>query len=209
MSNSAIRPSSAIVARQCGRLSERAKRLHQQHPAAGWHIARKVNNSSFGRTNRRRASRPPRRQPYTDARGRAAPAVFAALSNDASGAPIVAAAVLVNLGSATSAGVGTRRNLHAASRLESPGFYTGFHSSVNDLSESPLLPNTPGPSVQHRDGVRAGSHQRSMRYRWSTGSLVAGIMVVRVPSYGVLDLNGQLSAHQPHHSRADVAKSAR
>jgi outer membrane receptor protein involved in Fe transport len=126
------------------------------------------------------------------------PAVFAALSNDASGAPIVALLSFVNFGSATTAGVelGATYLLPAGWRVQ--GSYTGFHSSVSDLPENPLLPNTPGHQFSVGTAYERDRISSSVRYRWVDGfPWLAGTYVGPVPSYGVLDLNGsyRLTSH--------------
>jgi outer membrane receptor protein involved in Fe transport len=134
------------------------------------------------------------------------PAVFAALSNDASGAPIVALLSFVNFGSATTAGVelGATYLLPAGWRVQ--GSYTGFHSSVNDLSESPLLPNTPGHQFSVGLAYERDRISSSMRYRWVNGfPWLAGMYGGPVPSYGVLDLNGSYRLTRHIAAGADVA----
>jgi outer membrane receptor protein involved in Fe transport len=83
------------------------------------------------------------------------PMLFGALSNDASGAPIVALLSYSNFGSATTAGVevGATYLLPAGWRIH--GSYTGFHSSVSDIPENPLLPNSPS----HQFSVRRRTRQ--------------------------------------------------
>jgi len=118
------------------------------------------------------------------------PDVFAALSNDASGAPIVALLSFVNFGSATTAGVefGATYVLPAGWRVQ--GSYTGFHSSVSDVPENPLLPNTPGHQFSVGTAYERGRISGSMRYRWVDGfPWLAGTYAGPVPSYAVLDLN--------------------
>ena len=134
------------------------------------------------------------------------PALFAALSNDASGAPIVALLSFVNFGSATTAGVelGATYLLPAGWRVQ--GSYTGFHSSVSDIPENPLLPNTPG-------------HQFSVGTAYERDRISSAIAV---PLGGWVPLAGgdvcrsgselrrprsqrQLSAHQHITAGADVA----
>jgi outer membrane receptor protein involved in Fe transport len=134
------------------------------------------------------------------------PDVFAALSNDASGKPIVALLSFVNFGSATTAGVelGATYVLPAGWRVQ--GSFTGFHSSVSDLPDSPLLPNTPG----HQFSIgMAYAHNRigsSVRYRWVDGfPWLAGTYSGPVPSYGVVDLNGSYRLTRHVTVGADVA----
>jgi iron complex outermembrane recepter protein len=126
------------------------------------------------------------------------PDVFAALSNDASGAPIVALLSFANFGSATTAGVelGATYLLPAGWRVQ--GSFTGFHSSVSDLPESPLLPNTPGRQFSVGMAYQRDRINGSLRYRWVHGfPWLAGMYAGPVPSYDVLDLNGsyRLTSH--------------
>ena len=134
------------------------------------------------------------------------PNLFAALSNDATGRPIIALLSFSNFGSARTAGVelGATYLLPAGWRIQ--GSYTGFHSNVSDIPENPLLPNTPA----HQFSAGAAYAQRrfggELRYRWvDSFQWLSGIYVGAVPRYGVVDLNGsyRLTAHIT--AGADVA----
>ena len=119
------------------------------------------------------------------------PGLFAALSNDASGRPIIAMLSFSNFGSATTAGVelGATYVLPAGWRIE--GSYTGFHSNVSDIPENPLSPNTPGHQFSAATAYAQGRFSASLRYRWvDSFQWLSGIYVGQVPSYGVVDLNG-------------------
>ena len=127
----------------------------------------------------------------SDARGVLPPPLFAALSNDASGRPIVALLSFSNFGSATTAGVelGATYLLPAGWRVQ--GSYTGFHSNVSDIPENPLLPNTPGHQFSVGTAYERDRFSSSLRYRWVDWfQWLSGTYVGPVPSYGVLDLNG-------------------
>jgi outer membrane receptor protein involved in Fe transport len=134
------------------------------------------------------------------------PPLSAALSNDASGAPIIALLSFVNFGSATTTGVEIGATYVLPAGWRAQGSYTGFHSSVSDVSESPLLPNTPG----HQFSVGVVYERRRIsgagRYRWVDGfPWLAGTYVGPVPSYGVLDLNGSYRLTGQITVGADVA----
>ena len=134
------------------------------------------------------------------------PMLFAALSNDTGGAPVVALLSYSNFGSATTAGVevGASYLLPAGWRIQ--GSYTGFHSNISDIPENPLLPNT--PSHQFSAGV-ACEHGRvagGLRYRWvDSFPWLAGIYRGQVPSYGIADLNGSYRLSKYITTGADVA----
>jgi outer membrane receptor protein involved in Fe transport len=118
--------------------------------------------------------------------------LFAALSNDATGRPIVALLSFSNFGSATTAGVelGATYLLPAGWKVD--GSYTGFHSSVSDVPENPLLPNTPGHQFGVGTAYSRGGFSGALQYRWvDSFQWLAGIYVGPVPSYGVFDLNGR------------------
>jgi len=134
------------------------------------------------------------------------PALFAALSNNASGAPVVALLSFANFGSATTAGVELGATYVLPSGWRVQGSYTGFHSSVSDLPENPLSPNTPGHQFSVGMAYERNRISSSVRYRrvdrfpW-----VVGIYTGPVPSYSVVDLNGgyRLTSHIT--AGADVA----
>ena len=134
------------------------------------------------------------------------PDLFAALSNDATGAPIVALLSFVNFGSATTAGVELGATYVLPVGWTVQGSYTGFHSSVSDIPESPLLPNTPGH--QFSVGMAYGRDRinGSVRYRWVNGfPWLAGTYAGPVPSYGVLDLNASYKLTKRITAGTDVA----
>jgi len=86
------------------------------------------------------------------------------------------------------------------------GSYTGFHSSVNDLYESRLLPNTPGHQFSIGMAYERARISRSVRYRWVDAfTWLAGMYGGPVPSYGVLDLNGSYRLTSHITAGADVA----
>jgi outer membrane receptor protein involved in Fe transport len=125
-------------------------------------------------------------------------ALSAALSNDASGAPIIALLSFVNFGSATTTGVELGATYVLPAGWRAQGSYTGFHSSVSDVSESPLLPNTPGHQFSIGMSYERDRISGLGRYRWADGfPWLAGTYVGPVPSYGVVDLNGsyRLTSH--------------
>jgi outer membrane receptor protein involved in Fe transport len=134
------------------------------------------------------------------------PEVFAAMSNNASGAPIVALLSFANFGSATTAGVelGATYVLPAGWRVQ--GSYTGFHSSVSDLPENPLSPNTPGHQFSVGMAYERNRISGSVRYRWvDRFPWVVGMYAGSVPSYGVVDLNGGYRLTRHVTAGADVA----
>jgi hypothetical protein len=94
------------------------------------------------------------------------PDLFAALSNDATGRPVIPLLSFGNFGSATNAGVelGATYLMPAGWRIE--GSYTGFHSNVSDIPENPCYPTHRSISSAP-GGVRAGSVLAAHgRYRW-------------------------------------------
>ncbi|HEU5254772.1 MAG TPA: TonB-dependent receptor [Vicinamibacterales bacterium] len=134
------------------------------------------------------------------------PDVFAALSNDAGGAPIVALLSFVNFGSATTDGVELGATYVLPAGLKAQGSYTGFHSSVSDLPESPLLPNTPGHQFSVGMAYDRNRIGGSVRYRWVDAfPWLAGMYAGPVPSYGVLDLNASYRLTRHVTAGADVA----
>jgi outer membrane receptor protein involved in Fe transport len=134
------------------------------------------------------------------------PDLFAALSNDASGAPIVALLSFVNFGSATTAGVELGATYVLPAGWRAQGSYTGFHSSVSDVPESPLLPNTPGHQFSVGIAYERDRISSSVRYRWVDGfPWLAGMYAGPVPSYGVLDLNGSYKLTKHITAGTDVA----
>jgi outer membrane receptor protein involved in Fe transport len=111
-----------------------------------------------------------------------------------------------NFGSATTAGVelGASYLLPAGWMIQ--GSYTGFHSSVSDVPENPLLPNTPAHQLSAGTAYARGPVSSTLRYRWvDSFQWLAGIYAGPVPKYGVLDVNGsyRLAAHIT--AGADVA----
>jgi outer membrane receptor protein involved in Fe transport len=97
--------------------------------------------------------------------------------------PIPALLSFVNFGSATTAGVelGATYVLPAGWRVQ--GSYTGFHSSVSDVPESPLLPNTPAHQFSVGIAYERDRISSSMRYRWVDGfAWLAGMYAGPVPS---------------------------
>jgi outer membrane receptor protein involved in Fe transport len=134
------------------------------------------------------------------------PALFEALSNDATGRPIIALLSYSNFGSAKTAGVelGATYLLPAGWRLQ--GSYTGFHSNVSDIPESPLSPNTPAHQFSAGTAYVRGRINGAFKYRWvDSFQWVSGIYVGQVPNYGVLDLNGSYRLTEHITAGADVA----
>ena len=112
----------------------------------------------------------------------------------------------VNFGSATTAGVELGATYLLPSGWRIQGSYTGFHSSVSDVPESPLLPNTPGHQFSVGTAYQRDRISSSVRYRWVDGfPWLAGTYVGPVPSYGVLDLNGSYRLTNHITAGADVA----
>jgi outer membrane receptor protein involved in Fe transport len=134
--------------------------------------------------------------------------LFDAMSNDANGAPVFALLSFSNFGSATTAGVELGATYLLPRGWRAQGSYTGFHSSVNDISENPLLANTPGHQFAlgasyDRNGIIGAAH-----FRWvSAFDWLAGTYAGPVPSYGVLDLNGGYAVTPRVTIGADVANA--
>jgi outer membrane receptor protein involved in Fe transport len=134
------------------------------------------------------------------------PDLFAALSNDATGRPVIALLSFGNFGSAKTAGVelGATYVLPAGWTIQ--GSYTGFHSNVSDIPENPLLPNTPVHQLSAGVAYGRDPFSGALRYRWVDAfPWLSGIYVGPVPSYGVLDLNGSYRLTQHITAGADVA----
>jgi len=134
------------------------------------------------------------------------PGVFASLSNDATGRPVIPLLSFGNFGSATTAGVelGATFLMRAGWRIE--GSYTGFHSSVSDIPENPLSPNTPGHQFSVGTAHAWGRVSADWRYRWvDSFPWRAGIYVGQVPCYGVFDLNGSYGFTEHVRAGVDVA----
>ena len=168
-------------ARECGRLSQPAKDfISNILPQVGTSLGR-LNSSFAARTQPPSSLSPAAAAIVTQTlQGVLPPSLFAALSNDASGAPIVALLSFGNFGSATTAGVelGATYLLPAGWRVQ--GSYTGFHSNVSDISENPLLPNTPGHQFSAGAAYERARITGAMRYRWVDGfPWLAGMYGVR------------------------------
>jgi outer membrane receptor protein involved in Fe transport len=134
------------------------------------------------------------------------PSLFAALSNDANGRPVIALLSFSNFGSATTAGVelGASYLLPAGWMIQ--GSYTGFHSSVSDIPENPLLPNAPAHQFSAAAAYARGRLSSTLRYRWvDSFPWLSGIYVGPVPRYGVSDLNGSYRLAEHITAGADVA----
>jgi outer membrane receptor protein involved in Fe transport len=118
------------------------------------------------------------------------PNLFASLSNDATGRPVIALLSFGNFGSATSAGVELGATYLLPQGWTIQGSYAGFHSNVSDVPENPLLPNTPIHQFSAGTAYTQGRFATSVRYRWvDSFPWLSGIYVGQVPSYGVVDLN--------------------
>jgi len=134
------------------------------------------------------------------------PPVFAALSNDASGAPIVAALSFGNFGSATTAGVELGATYILLAGWRAQGSYTGFHSSASGVPENPLAPNSPGHQFSVGMKYERDRISSSLRYRWvNRFPWVVGMYSGPVPRYGVVDLNGSYRVTPHITAGADVA----
>jgi len=132
--------------------------------------------------------------------------LFAALSNDASGRPVIALLSFSNFGSATTAGVelGATYLLPAGWRIQ--GSFTGFHSNVSDIPENPLSPNAPDYQFSAGTAYARSRFNGAMRFRWvDSFRWLAGIYVGTVPRYAVLDLNGSYRLTTHITAGADVA----
>ncbi|HZJ32729.1 MAG TPA: TonB-dependent receptor [Vicinamibacterales bacterium] len=134
--------------------------------------------------------------------------LFDAMSNDENGAPVFALLSFSNFGSATTTGVELGATYLLPRGWRAQGSYTGFHSSVRDITENPLLANTPehqfaiGMSYD-RDGILGAA-----RFRWvSAFDWLAGTYAGAVPDYGVLDLNGSYAVTPRVSIGADVANA--
>jgi outer membrane receptor protein involved in Fe transport len=134
------------------------------------------------------------------------PFIFDALSNDANGAPIVALLSFSNFGSATSAGVELGATYLLPSGWRVQGSYTGFHSNISDISENPLVPNTPGHQFSVGAAYDHNGVTAALRYRWVDGfPWLAGTYVGPVLSYGVVDLNASYAVARHLTVGVDVA----
>ena len=134
------------------------------------------------------------------------PNVFAALSNDATGRPVIALLSFGNFGSAKTAGIelGATYLLPKGWTIESS--YTGFHSNVSDVPENPLSPNTPVHQFRAGTAYAQARFSGALRYRWvDSFQWLSGIYVGQVPSYGVVDLNGSYRLTKQITAGADVA----
>jgi outer membrane receptor protein involved in Fe transport len=133
-------------------------------------------------------------------------ALSAALSNDATGRPIIAMLSFSNFGSATTVGVELAATYLLPAGWRIQGSYTGFHSNVSDIPENPLLPNTPGHQFSAGTAYARTRFSSTLRYRWvDSFQWLAGIYVGPVPSYGVVDLNGSYRLTEHITAGADVA----
>ena len=116
------------------------------------------------------------------------PPLLNALSNDASGEPVIALLSFANFGRATTQGleVGAKYLLSDGWRLE--GALTVFGSNIKeDAPENPLRPNAP-PRQISAAAIHDARLSGSLRVRWVEGfDWISGIYVGRIPSYGVAD----------------------
>ncbi len=134
------------------------------------------------------------------------PDLFAALSNDGTGRPVIALLSFSNFGSAKTAGVELGATYLLPAGWTVQGSYTGFHSNVSDIPENPLLPNTPSHQFSIGAAYARSPYSGVLRYRWvDSFQWLAGIYVGPVPSYGVLDLNGSYKLTEHITAGADVA----
>jgi outer membrane receptor protein involved in Fe transport len=134
------------------------------------------------------------------------PNLFAALSNDATGRPVIALLSFSNFGSAKSAGIELGATYLLPKGWTIQGSYTGFHSSVSDIPENPLSPNTPAHQFSARTAFAQGGFSSALRYRWvDSFQWLSGIYAGHVPSYGVVDLNASYRLTKHITAGADVA----
>ena len=134
------------------------------------------------------------------------PMLFAALSNDSGGAPVVALLSYSNFGSATTAGVevGASYLLPAGWRstglLHRLSFQHQRHTRESVVAQHPSHQFSAGVAYEH--GRVAGG----LRYRWvDSFPWLAGIYRGQVPSYGITDLNGSYRLSKYITTGADVA----
>lgn len=134
------------------------------------------------------------------------PNLFASLSNDATGRPVIALLSFSNFGSAQSTGIELGAHYALPRGWTIQGSYTGFHSNVSDVPENPLLPNTPVHQFSAGTAYAQGQFAGSLRYRWvDSFQWLSGIYVGQVPSYGVLDFNGSYKLTRHVTAGADLA----
>jgi outer membrane receptor protein involved in Fe transport len=94
------------------------------------------------------------------------PGLFASLSNDATGRPVIALLSFGNFGSATSAGLELGATYLLPAGWSIQGSYTGFHSKVSGIPENPLSPNTSGHQFGAGAAYGRGRFSGALRYRW-------------------------------------------
>ena len=134
------------------------------------------------------------------------PNLFASLSNDATGRPVIALLSFSNFGSAKSAGIELGASYLLPHGWTIHGSYAGFHSNVSDVPENPLLPNTPVHQFSTGTAYAQGRFGGALRYRWvDSFQWLSGIYVGPVPSYGVVDLNGSYKLTKQITAGVDVA----
>jgi outer membrane receptor protein involved in Fe transport len=134
------------------------------------------------------------------------PNLFASLSNDSTGRPVIALLSFSNFGSAKATGIELGANYVLPHGWTIQGSYTGFHSNVSDVPENPLLPNTPVHQFSAGTAYAQGRFGGALRYRWvDSFQWLSGIYVGQVPSYGVLDFNGSYKLTRHVTAGADLA----
>ena len=124
-------------------------------------------------------------------RGNLPPSVFALLSNNLDGAPIVALASYTNSGKVDTEGVDVAFTYYATSNWTLDASYSWFDFKVkNDIPGDPLKPNAPANQAKAGISYVTSRWNAGLKLRWSDEfEWFVGPFRGVVPSYEVVDLS--------------------
>jgi outer membrane receptor for ferrienterochelin and colicins len=119
------------------------------------------------------------------------PAVFALMSNNLDGAPIIALASYTNSGKVDTQGVDVAFTYYATSNWTLDASYSWFDFEVkNDIPGDPLKPNAPANQAKAGISYVTSRWNGGLKFRWSDEfEWFVGPFRGTVPSYEVVDLN--------------------